>query len=99
MTVPLGTGRDAQYAVGKQLVIRQVRVVAAEVEVDAGGAGDGPGDPVLVDQLWRQHAHADGPAPEYLVLEDQVLDLGQPTAHRRDRCSGAAQPSSGQILL
>ena len=79
---------------GRQLAVREVGLVAAQVEVDAGGAGDRAADAVRVDRLGRQHADAAGPGPEDLVAEDQVRRCaGSRRPHLGDRVPGPAGPA------
>ncbi|GAA3051911.1 hypothetical protein GCM10020000_36570 [Streptomyces olivoverticillatus] len=82
-----------------QLGVGEVRLVAAQVEVDARGAGDRPADPVGVHGLPGQHADAARTAAEDLVAEHQpVVDVhaGADLGHR---VPGAAEPARGQVLL
>src|SRR5258708_2614246 len=60
--VAFGAGHHAEYVL--QFAVRQVRLVAAEVRVHPGGAGDRAGDAVLRDEFGRELADADRAGPE-----------------------------------
>ena len=83
-----------------QLPVREIRLVAAQVEVDAGGAGDRPAHPVRVHRLRREDAHAARTAAEDLVAEHQLVVDVHPRAHVGDGlpARGRSQPA-GQVLL
>ncbi len=95
--VSLGAG-DHLQDVG-QLAVGQVRLVAAQVEVDAGGAGDRAGDPVRVHRLGRQDADAARAAAEDLVAVDQLVVHVHPAADVGDRGAGPAGPAGREVLL
>jgi hypothetical protein len=82
-----------------EFAVRQVRLVAPQVEVDAGGAGDRAADAVRVHGLRGEDAHVTGTAPEDLVAEDQVVEDAHPGADVRDRRTRACRPAGRQVLL
>ena len=85
--VALGPGHDAARAAGReQLAVRQVGLVAAQVEVEPAGPGDRPADAVRRGELPRQDADPAGPGAEDLVADDQGLQR---------RAAGARTTSSG----
>src|SRR5207247_2406863 len=64
-----------------QLPVREVRLVAAKVEVDASRTGDGPADPVLQHLLASQHPDTEGTSAEDLRAEYEAFDLRQPSTY------------------
>ena len=59
-----------------ELVVRQVRLVAAQVDVEPAGPGDRPGRPVRGGLLGGEHPDADGPGQEDVVAPDQPSRSG-----------------------
>src|SRR5690606_16979991 len=82
-----------------QLPVGEVGLVAAQVEVDAGGAGDRPADPVGVHGLGGEHAHVAGAAPEDLVAEHQVVEAPHARADVGDGGTRARGPAGREVLL
>ncbi len=83
-----GDHRNCQLAVG------QVRLVAAQVEVEATGAGNRAGDAVRRGARGWEHADADRAGEERLVVADEPVELGQAPPDLADRLPGPGGPAA-----
>ena len=100
LAVALGAGHDpAGTALGEQLPVREVGLVAAQVDVDAAGPRDGSGDAVGQDGLGSQHTDVAGPGEEDLVAHQHVSQVVHSPADLGDGVLDPSQPSRGEVGL
>ena len=95
-----GAGDDpAGPVLGEQLAIREVGLVAAQVDVHAGGAGDRDRTRRRPDGRRVEDPDPAGARGEDLVADEHRLEVGQPAAHGLDGVVDPAEPPGGHVLL
>ena len=98
--VARGAGHHAaRPARGEEGAVGEVRVVAAQVDVEPAGSRDGPGDAVGRARRDVEHPDPAGARLEDLVAHDQRLELRHPAPDRVDRGAHASEPPGRHVLL